>query len=325
MSDSFVPPAGYEFMNPQAQERARRTSGARQQQAKIASLGPRALGPGDGLIEPTAWEGQPIPTRKWIVPGLIPADTVTLLTGNGGDGKSLLAVQLLKSSVTHTRWLGREVKNVRCLGIFAEDDKDELMRRTDGALTAERMSFGDLDGLTFVDRDGLDSVMYEADHNETSGRITPFFAQVWQTVQELGAQLLVLDSLYNFFGGNENVRSQANQFIGELKRLSRKLSCAVVLVAHPSRAGMGQGGDGTAGNTAWHNAVRSRLYLHRKKHPSGDPDKKGPLMLEHMKSNYGKPEDAIEIMWEEGRFVPVIDPHLSTPPAPDFQLPFGDR
>jgi RecA-family ATPase len=316
----FVPPAGYELMNPGAQDRARRAHGARQQQAQIASIGPRELGPGDGVIEPTVWDGKPIPTRKWIVPGLIPCNTVTLLTGNGGDGKSLLAVQLLKSSVTHTRWLGREVKNVRCLGIFSEDDKDELMRRLDGTLTAENLSFADLDGLTLIDRDGEDSVMYEAQHNDTVGRTTEFFARTCQTIQTLGAELVVLDSLYNFFSGNENVRSQANQFVGELKRICRRLGCAVVLVAHPSRAGMGQGGDGTAGNTAWHNAVRSRLYLHRRKHPTGDPDKKGPLVLEHMKGNYGKIEDAIEIMWEEGRFVPVIDPYMSTPPSPADQF-----
>lgn len=321
----FVPPAGYELMQPGAQERARRNHDSRQAQtARVAQIGPRPLGPGEGVIEPTSWHGKPIPSRKWIVPGLIPANTVTLLTGNGGDGKSLLAVQLLKCAVTATRWLGREVKQVRALGIFCEDDQDELMRRADGTLTPEGLGFADLDGLTFVDRDGLDSVMYLAQHSDTVGATTAFFEQVWQTVQSLGAQLVVLDSLYNFFGGNENVRSQANQFIGELKRMCRRLGCAVILVAHPSRAGMGFGGDGTAGNTAWHNAVRSRLYLHRLKHPSGDPEQKGPLVLEHMKSNYGKPEDAIEIMWEEGRFVPVIDPYMSTPPS-SGKRPFGDR
>lgn len=313
------------FMSLAAKERAGRAITSRQRQDEnVTRIGPRALGPGDGLIEPTAWEGKPIPGRKWIVPGLIPCNTVTLLTGNGGDGKSLLALQLLKSSVTNTKWLGRDVKNVRCLGIWAEDEEEELMRRTNDALTAEQMSFGDLDGLTYIDRDGRDSIMYEAQHNDTTGRVTQFFEQVWETVQSLGAELVVLDSLYNFFGGNENVRSQANQFIGELKRMCRHLRCAVVLVAHPSRAGMGKDGDGTAGNTAWHNSVRSRLYLHRLKHASGDPDKKGPLVVEHMKANYGRKEDQIEIMWEEGRFIPVIDPTMSTPPRRGESL-FGEQ
>lgn len=324
----FVPPAGFELMSTATQDRARRTHGARQHQAAQTSrIGPRALGPADGLHEPSSWEGMQVPGRKWIVPGLIPANTVTMLTGNGGDGKSLLAIQLLKSAVTGTRWIGCDVKQVRCLGIFAEDDKDELMRRSYDTLSADRLSFSDLDGLTLVDRDGENSVMYEAMHNDTAGHLTDFFARVCATIQTIGAELVVLDSLYNFFSGNENVRSQANEFIGALKKQCRHLGCAIILVAHPSRSGMGQGGDGTAGNTAWHNSVRSRLYLHRLKHPSGDPEQKGPLVLEHMKANYGRIENRIEILWEEGRFVPVMDPHMSSPPtAADIDpSAFGDR
>lgn len=314
----FVPPAGYEIMSPQAQERVRRNRAAHAQNAEvIRKIGPLALGPGDGLIDPVAWDGKPIPGRKWIVSGLIPSNTVTLLTGNGGEGKSLLALQLLKCARTGTAWLGRGVQQVRAMGIFCEDDEDELMRRSEGVLTPDGLHFYDLDGLTFFDRDGLDSLLYEAQFNDPIGRTTAFFERVWETVRADGAELLVLDSLYNFFGGNENVRGQVNHFIGELKRLGRKLGCAIVLVGHPSRAGMGPGGDGTAGNTAWHNSVRSRLYLHRKKHPSGDPEKKGPLVLEHMKANYGQALDVIEVEYDSGRFVVAGE---GSQPKPDKVL-----
>lgn len=284
--------------------------GQRRPRNNVADLGSiHTLNANDGLYDPVAWEGEIIPGREWIVPGLIPSNTVTLLTGNGGEGKSLLGVQLLTCAVTSTKWLGRDVKQVRAMGIFCEDDKDELMRRTHGIIGPSGGSFGDLHGLTFFDRDGKDSVMYEAEHNDSNGRLTNFFHRVRETVGKDGAQILVLDSLYNFFGGNENSRPQVNQFIGGLKTLAKECDCAVVMVGHPSRAGMGQGGDGTSGNTAWHNAVRSRLYLHRKKHPSGDPDKKGPLILEPMKSNYGQLGTSIELMYEQGRFEPV---HVET-------------
>ncbi len=291
---------------PHQQRRMNANKNARAHNVAVLERGlQRTLGSSDGLIEPTAWDGKPIPARSWIVPGLIPANTVTMITGNGGDGKSLLALQLAVAAATRTRWLGRDVKGSRVMGLWAEDDHDELMRRTDGVLAPLGLAFSDLENLTFFDRDGRESLLYEAQHNDTTGQTSPFFQQLMNTVAEMGVELLILDSLYNFFGGNENIRSQANQFIGELKRFARKLGCAVVIVAHPSRAGMGKDGDGTAGNTAWHNAVRSRLYLHRKKHPSGDPDKKGPLVLEHMKANYGRVEDQIEIAWENGRFVPT--------------------
>ena len=47
------------------------------------------------IIDPTAWQNQPVPERQWLVPGLIPLHNVTLLAGDGGLGKSILAMQLM--------------------------------------------------------------------------------------------------------------------------------------------------------------------------------------------------------------------------------------
>jgi RecA-family ATPase len=38
---------------------------------------------------------KPVPQRRWIVPDWIARQQVTLLTGQGGVGKSLLALQLM--------------------------------------------------------------------------------------------------------------------------------------------------------------------------------------------------------------------------------------
>ena len=39
-------------------------------------------------------EGKPVPAREWLVDELVPSKTVTLFSGDGGTGKSLLALQL---------------------------------------------------------------------------------------------------------------------------------------------------------------------------------------------------------------------------------------
>ncbi|MCK1332466.1 AAA family ATPase [Bradyrhizobium sp. CW9] len=46
------------------------------------------------IIDPSDWEGQAIPERQWYLEGLIPNRQVTLLSGDGGTGKSLLAYQI---------------------------------------------------------------------------------------------------------------------------------------------------------------------------------------------------------------------------------------
>ena len=44
------------------------------------------------VIDPLGWQDQPLPERRWLVDGLIPLHNVTMLGGDGGLGKSLLAL-----------------------------------------------------------------------------------------------------------------------------------------------------------------------------------------------------------------------------------------
>jgi RecA-family ATPase len=77
---------------------------------------------------------------------------------------------------------------------------------------------------------------------------------------------------------------------------------AVLLNAHPSQAGLNSG-SGTAGSTAWNNAVRSRLYLQRLEGEDAEPDAR---VLETKKSNYGRIGGTIALRWSRGVFVPDL-------------------
>ena len=78
--------------------------------------------------------------------------------------------------------------------------------------------------------------------------------------------------------------------------------CAVVLLAHvdktTSRNRKSEGGEGYSGSTAWHNSVRSRLFLTR-----GEDDL---LTLEHQKSNLGKLRETLKLAWVDGGFPQVV-------------------
>lgn len=68
-------------------------------------------------------EGVPVPEREWLVPDLIPARNVTLLYGDGGTGKSLLALQLAVAVALGRSWLGLPVKAGNALFPSAEDGR----------------------------------------------------------------------------------------------------------------------------------------------------------------------------------------------------------
>ena len=64
--------------------------------------------------------GKAVPPREWLVPDLVPSKTVTLFGGDGGTGKSLLALQLAVAVAAETGWIGRPLTAGRVIFLSAE-------------------------------------------------------------------------------------------------------------------------------------------------------------------------------------------------------------
>jgi RecA-family ATPase len=82
------------------------------------------------IVCPANLKGYP-PLREWNVDDWLPCGVVTGLYGEGGLGKSLLALQLQTSMATAKPWLGLAVMQAPSLGVYCEDDDNELWRRQD--------------------------------------------------------------------------------------------------------------------------------------------------------------------------------------------------
>ncbi len=245
---------------------------------------------------------KPVPPRDWLVPDLIPAGTVTLLAGDGGTGKSLIALQLAVACALGKPWLGRGVASGRALFISAEDDEEELHRRLSDVVQAEDMDLADLDQLTLRSLAGEDALLAALDVRTGILRASDLHRELDAFLTELRPVVLVLDTLADLFPGNENDRAQVGQFVSLLIGLAIRHQCAVVLLSHPSLSGM-QSGAGTSGSTGWSNSVRSRLYLHRVIQGEEEPNPDARI-LATMKANYGPTGQEIALTWREGVFVP---------------------
>lgn len=267
-----------------------------------------------GIVPHLGWDDIPVPARKWIVDGIVPARTVTLLQGDGGLGKSLLTLQLAHACVTGRQWLGQITRRCNVLAIYCEDDADELHRRLHGIVSRfasdpddqlPGQHFSDLDGLTLASRVGMENLLMLFEGGDIATfKVTELLGQIAQTADQCGAELIILDSLHDLFGGNENNRVQARQFVNGLQRIAIDRDGAVILNGHPSKAGL-RDGDGSSGSTAWNNSVRSRLYLARAKADGDTTRNTGPLGLEIMKANYAAAGERIELTWKDGFFEPA--------------------
>lgn len=261
------------------------------------------------------------PVRQWVWDGLIPHGHVTTLFGDGGTGKTILAQQLatviampaerrgfaVEGATVHDGLFGHGVTPGRVLGLFCEDDNDELWRRQDKINAKLGLSVGDLTGFRAVSGQGLDNILMTFDR--AIGKAQPLLKWLHTTCHELKPSLVIIDNIADTFGGSEIARLEANQFLKTcLGGIAREHNCAVLLLGHPSVTGM-KSGTGISGSTAWSNGVRSRLLLRRL--DTDDPNyDKDARTLDLMKANYAPMGDGMRLHWHNGTWAHVQDPSL---------------
>ncbi|MCS3744311.1 AAA family ATPase [Rhizobium sp. BK661] len=246
--------------------------------------------------------GAPVPERQFLDQRqLMPMRQVTSLSGDGGTGKSLLALQLSVAVAMGRKWLDEDVKKGPVLIISAEDDLQEIHARAAEIAAAEGL---DLEAMSGVEIVGLAGEDVELATETKRGRITktPIYDRLLLNMEQLCPILLVIDNLADVFGGNENVRSQARQFIRLLRRIAIDFDCAVLLLAHPSLSGLNSGA-GTSGSTGWSNSVRSRMFLRRETDAEGKEADERVRILQPMKSNYTALGEPIGLRWDCGVLV----------------------
>lgn len=252
-------------------------------------------------IRASEFVGEP-PEREWIIPEWIVKGAVNSLYGDGGLGKTLLAQQLACACAIGGKWLGMDAARGSVLAVLCEDEKDELHRRHN----AIKAALGYVVGNPFEDvwlwpRVGDENVLirWDKDDKPTLGA---FMADLVREVEEINPSLLILDTLADFYAGNEISRPHVNYFVktvlgGLIKRQKEKgHGLTVLLLGHPSVAGKASG-SGYSGSTAWNAAVRARMYLARPEDGAADE-----RILTRGKANYAKSGDetAVRLFYADG-------------------------
>ena len=253
--------------------------------------------------------GLEVPKRDWLVPSVLVRRSVTLFTGDGGVGKSLLLQGLQVAGAIGKDWLGLPVPIMNSFVLYCEDDEDELHRRFHDICKYYGCTFADLEGrVRYISRVGLDNelVIYEGRGDRTKPRKTALFQQILDEIEGYGTQLVGLDTAGDVFGGNENKRSEVRSFVNLIRSFSFPFNGGVILNAHPSKSSMADGSN-FSGSTAWHGSVRNRIFLTKPKRKLGpEEEEEGPTderILRIMKSNYSQGGGKIECLWQNGVIV----------------------
>lgn len=248
-----------------------------------------------------SFAGEPPESRKWHVPDLIPARNVTDLAGDGGNGKSLLALQLAVATVTGTDWIGTMPEHGPALYLSCEDELAEIHRRLVDICASKSINVADLSDLNIADlTQSVETVLMAS--SKTGLAPTRLFERLQLRLAEMRPKLVVLDTRADIFGGNEIDRAQVRTFVRTLRQFCFEFDTTILMLSHPSVAGMASG-SGQSGSTAWGNSVRSRLYLEKVKDSDGNADP-SLRVLECKKSNYAATDRRVTLVWREGVFRP---------------------
>jgi len=179
------------------------------------------------------------PDRRWLVDEFLPLGIVGLLAATGGTGKSFLTLQASISIAAGIPFMGMPVREPGgVLMLCAEDDRDELHRRFRAVIEHMQQDF-DLDEhqlellrerMFIESRVGTDNrVTFEQDREI---KPTLMVDRIASLVDELPTiNMIVMDPISRFRGGDENDNAAATRFIEQVERL-RNLTGATILLPH---------------------------------------------------------------------------------------------
>lgn len=269
--------------------------------AEIVQFGPLAdraeaerINPQLEGVDYTYMLAEPEPL-DWAVQDLFLTETVGLISGSGGLGKSTLMMQLATCATLGLPWLGHAVKPAKALMLCCEDDRRIVrwrQRAINRALGRDMEDVLDA-GLDLIARSGKDNTLMALDRREWRMVRTPLFDKLEKRCRRTGVQLVIIDTVTKTFGGRDMDARLVTQFIDEMQRLAEMIRGVVLLTQHPSMYGR-KTGTGESGSVQWESAVRSRLYVH--KHQALG------LVIESMKANYSKKAEPIRLEWRRGTF-----------------------
>jgi RecA-family ATPase len=250
------------------------------------------------LICPPAWRDVPLEPMRWLATNRIPACDVTILSGDGGGGKTTVALQLAVSVERGLGdWLGTTCDPGPVIFFSGEEPEAEMRRRLHRVTHKRSLKAADLDRLHFHFADP-DACLLGVARRDGTMAPTPLFASLGAAARELRPALIVVDSIAATFGGNQNDRVHARTFVGLFRTLARQVDCAILLLDHPSLSGI-TSGTGRGGSMDWQNATRARLHLETVEGEDGSTAR----VLEVKKTNYGPCGEKVRLQWEEGSFV----------------------
>jgi len=246
------------------------------------------------------WNDIEVEDREWLIPQWLPANTVTMFTGDGGAGKSWLTLQVCcqiacgfqdayldpdYEITPPAEYDDSVIPKHRSFATY-EDEPAEIKRRLQALASGMQWIANSMDiikkHLHIVDMRGIGSVWGPGTgkHIQNTGDLLAAGEDLREICEKQNAKLLVLDPLSGGFGGNENDRTAVYDFVSSFRGWGDKAQCAMLVIGHLPKGAEARAA-GFSGSTAWEASARSMWMLSKKGKGSEEH-----WLLANTKNNY---------------------------------------
>ena len=212
---------------------------------------------------------------RWLIDGVIPAESLVCLYGKRGQGKTFLALDWACCIATGTAWCGKVVQPGRIAYLLAERP-DGLKRRLRGWLRHKksggeaeteinRLSRDGIHWLQFTQRDFFLDVENSEKGDGNADLIKMLEAEFPPPVDDQDPaprrlSLLVIDPLVAFMEGSENETRDMQAFVRGCIRIISRLKCSLLLVHHEGKGNVNNI-LGARGSSALEAGMDTVIYL----------------------------------------------------------------
>lgn len=219
---------------------------------------------------------EPLPEPQWLIESVMERDSLAVLWGASGSGKSFVALDMALCIATGTRWL-EKYPTTQGPVFYAAAEGGRGMRRR-GRAWAKRHGFASIPDMYFYPAAPLI-------------RDPKFLEEFLKMVKKTNPALVVIDTLARSFTGDENSAADMNEWIKAAVRIQNETGACVLIIHHTAKA-LKKGSKPTErGSGALRGALDTSIYVSR--------DEMGQVLIQNPKQKDGPEFEDITVGLEE--------------------------
>lgn len=197
------------------------------------------------VVDAFDFEEREIPTRPWVIPGVMLSGYTHMLAAPGGSGKSLFTLQVAIALATGEPWGEfKPRRKARSLIINVEDDIHEQRRRLAAARRVMGVPTEQLRGMVHLvtDTDGIIVAGFDEARRVMVAR--PIVPVLVDYIRRNEIDVLIVDPFTETFEGDENDNSEVKWAMRVWRdEIARATGCVVYLVHHTTKYAANGAGD----------------------------------------------------------------------------------